>query len=326
MKFAVVLDHQYERDADLGARLGELVELVQHIRDLDFDGVFGVHHYLSSLRTPQPLPLLSRLIDHTGRMDLGTGVLILTMGHPVHWAEEVATIDQMSGGRVVLGVGSGYREDEFKSFGLEQRTRVSRMNESIEVMLKLWSGEPVTHHGKHFDLDDVRCSVLPARDPHPPIWVGANGPIGIERIARQGLPWFAPSNVRRNWAVGNLNDFRRYRAEEGFDDTGAVFPIQRDLCVADSFEDAYEFAGEQVRRSYGEYVQYGMDYFDSQWDGIKHKALFFGSADEVSEKIQDFADAGYNYFVFRVQWLGLPIEKSMEILDRFAKEVMPRFR
>jgi alkanesulfonate monooxygenase SsuD/methylene tetrahydromethanopterin reductase-like flavin-dependent oxidoreductase (luciferase family) len=326
VKFGILLDHQYERGDDVGARVGELVELTQHIRDLGFDAIFGVHHYLSSLSTPQPLPLLSRLVDHSGTMQLGTGILILTLGHPVHWAEEIATIDQMSGGRFVLGIGSGYRDDEFDSFGIERRTRVSRMNESLEVMQQLWTGEKVTHHGKHFNLNGVSCSVLPVREGGPPVWVGANGPIAIERIAKQGLPWFAPSNVRRNWAVGNLHDYLEHRKAAGFPTEGIVNPIQRDLCLADSFDEAYALAGEQVKQTYGEYVQYGMDYFDSQWEGIKEKALFFGSPDDVSAKITDFADAGYNYFVFRTQWLDFPIERSAEILERFAREVMPRFR
>lgn len=325
MKFGILLDHQYEPGDDLGRRTGELVEFTQHIRDLGYDSLFGIHHYLSSLSTPQPLPLLSRLIDHSGEMELGTGILILPMGHPVHWAEEIATIDQMSGGRFVLGIGSGYREDEFNSFGIERRTRVSRMNESLEVMQKLWTGEKVSHHGQHFDLEGVRCSVLPAQA-EMPVWVGANGPIGIKRIANQGLPWLAPSNVRRNWAVGNLHDYREERRAAGFSDDGAVFPIHRDLCVADDFDQAWSIAGDGVRRSYQEYVQYGMDYFDSQWEGIKHKALFFGSPDDIAAKVEDFAAAGYNHFVFRAQWLGLPIERSMEIVERFAREVMPRFR
>ena len=326
MKFGILLDHQYPRDADVGAHLGQLVELTQHVRDLGYDSLFGIHHYLSSLRTPQPLPLLSRLIDHSGTMQIGTGILILPLGHPVHWAEEIATIDQMSGGRFVLGIGSGYREDEFASFGLERRTRVSRMNEALSVMQQLWTGEPVHHEGKHFTLDGVRCSVLPAQQPGPPVWVGANGPIGIKRIAGQGLPWLAPSNVRRNWAVGNLEDYRRHLAEAGHDESGMTFPIHRDLCLADSTEEAFAIAEEAAKRSYGEYVQYGMDYFESQWDGIREKALFFGTADDIAARIEDFAAAGYNHFVFRAQWLGLPIERTVEIIERFAKDVMPRFR
>jgi alkanesulfonate monooxygenase SsuD/methylene tetrahydromethanopterin reductase-like flavin-dependent oxidoreductase (luciferase family) len=136
----------------------------------------------------------------------------------------------------------------------------------------------------------------------------------------------APSNVRRNWAVGNLHDYKGFREDAGFSNVGAVFPIHRDLCVADDFEQAWEIAGDAVKRSYGEYVQYGMDYFESQWEGIKHKALFFGSPDDIAAKVQDFSDAGYNHFVFRAQWLGLPLEESVRIVERFAREVMPRFR
>ncbi|MGB0100505.1 MAG: LLM class flavin-dependent oxidoreductase [Nocardioides sp.] len=326
MRFGILLDHQYPRDADVGRHVGELVELTQHIRDLGYDSLFGIHHYLSSLRTPQPLPLLSRLIDHSGSMQIGTGILILPLGHPVHWAEEIATIDQMSGGRFVLGIGSGYRDDEFASFGLERRTRVSRMNESLEVMQRLWTGEPVHHEGKHFRLDGVRCSVLPVQQPGPPVWVGANGPIGIKRIAGQGLPWLAPSNVRRNWAVGNLHDYRQHLSEAGHDEAGMTFPIHRDLCVADSREEAFAMAEEHVKRSYGAYVEYGMDYFESQWDGIRDKALFFGSPDDIAARVEDFAAAGFNHFVFRTQWLGLPMERTIEIIERFAREVMPRFR
>lgn len=326
VKFGILLDHQYRHGDDINRRVGELVEFTQHVRDLGFDSIFGIHHYLSSLSTPQPLPLLARLIDHSGSMQIGTGILILPLGHPVHWAEEIATIDQMSGGRFVLGVGAGYREDEFAAFGIDRRTRVSRMYEALECMHKLWTGEPVSHQGRHFALENARCSVLPVQKPGPPVWIGANGPVGIQRIARAGHPWLASSNVRRNWAVGNLAEYRAQRKAAGFDEEDMVFPIHRDLCVADSFEEAYAIAGAAARASYGEYVRYGMDYFETQWEAIKHKALFFGSPDDIAAKIEDFASAGFNHFIFRTQWLGLPIERSVEIVERFAREVMPRFR
>jgi len=126
--------------------------------------------------------------------------------------------------------------------------------------------------------------------------------------------------------VGNLSDYREQRRAAGFSEQDAVYPIHRDLCVADSSVAAYEMAGEAVRRSYGEYVQYGMDFFESQWEAIKEKALFFGSPDDIAAKVEDFAAAGFNHFVFRAQWLGLPIERSIQIVERFAREVMPRFR
>ena len=325
MRFGILLDHQYAPGTPLAPRFGQLVELVQHARDLGYDSIFGIHHYLSSLSTPQPLPLLSRLIDHSGSMSLGTGILLLPLVHPVHWAEEIATIDQLSGGRFVLGVGTGYRDDEFASFGVRRSRRVGRMVESLAVLQKLWTGEKVTHEGEHFSLDGVRCSVLPVQRPHPPIWIGANSPRGIQRAARLGHSWFAPANVKRNWAVGNLGLYLDELAAAGFSREGRQLPIQRDLCVADSKEEAMALVGPYVKQSYQEYVQYGMDYFETLWDEIVDRALFFGSPDDVAARVADFAAAGYDHFVFKVQWLNCPHEISMGILQRFATEVMPRF-
>ena len=326
MRFGILLDHQYDRGDDVAARLPELVDLVQTIRDLGFDSVFGIHHYLSNLRTLQPLPLLARLVDHTGSMQIGTGIYIVPLTHPVQLAEEVATLDQLSGGRFVLGAGAGYRTEEFEAFGIPRKERTSRMVESLEVMTRLWSGEEVTHHGEHFRLDGVQLSMLPVQRPHPPIWIGANSPAAIERAARLGYPWLASGNVKRNWAVGNLADYRVALVAAGHEDVGRTYPIHRDLSIADSRAEAIARVEPYVRRSYGEYTGYGLDYFETMFEEFKEKSFFFDTPDGVAARIADFASGGFDHFVFRVQWLGCPLEVSIGILERFAREVMPRFR
>lgn len=326
MRFGILLDHQYPRGVEVSDRLPELLDFVHAVRDLGFDSIFGIHHYLSGLRTLQPMTLLAHLVDHTGDMQIGTGILILPLVNPVHHAEEVASLDQLSGGRFVLGVGTGYRNEEFNAFGIPRRERGTRMVESLEVMTKLWSGEPVTHHGAHYDLDDASISMLPVQRPHPPIWIGANSPAGIERAARLGHPWLAPGNVKRNWAVGNLADYRSHLVDAGFEDSGRTYPIHRDLCIADSRDEAIAMVEPYIRASYGEYAQYSMDYFETMFEEFKEKSFFFGTPDDVAARIDDFAQAGFNHFVFRVQWLGCPPAVSLAIAERFAREVMPRFR
>lgn len=328
LKFGILLDHQYPKDlgTDLRPQIERLLDVVHAARDLGFDSIFGIHHYLSSLRTLQPINLLARLIDHTGDMQIGTGILILPFLHPVHHAEEIATLDQLSGGRVVLGVGSGYRDNEFNAFGINRKERAPRMRESLELITKLWTGETVHHEGRFYRVVGEQCSVVPLQKPHPPIWVGANSPGGITRVAKMGYSWLAPANVKRNWAVGNLEHFRNELAAAGNADRVTDFPIHRDLCIADSREEAFALVEEQVRRSYGEYAEYGLDYFETLFEDIKEKAFFFGTPDEVAAKIEDFADAGFNHFVFRTQWMGTPPEVSIRIMERFAREVMPRFR
>lgn len=326
MRFGILLDHQYEKGDDLTRRISELVAFVEAVRDLGYDSVFGIHHYLSGLRTLQPLSLLARLVDASGSMQIGTGILIVPLVHPVHLAEDVATLDQLSGGRFILGVGAGYRDEEFAAFGIDKSERFRRMVESLEVMTRLWSGGSVTHHGEFFDLDGAELSMLPAQRPHPPIWMGANSPVGIKRAARLGLPWLASGNVKRNWAVGNLAMYREELVAAGHADEGRTYPIHRDLAVADSREEAIALVGEYVLRSYREYAPYGLDYFDTMFEEFKAKSFFFGTPDDVASKIDDFVAAGFNHFVFRVQWLGCPPEVSLSIVERFAAEVMPRFR
>jgi alkanesulfonate monooxygenase SsuD/methylene tetrahydromethanopterin reductase-like flavin-dependent oxidoreductase (luciferase family) len=326
MRFGVLLDHQYDRGDDLGVRLPELVDFAQTVRDLGFDSLFGIHHYLSNLRTLQPLTLLAHLVDHTGSMQIGTGIYIVPLTHPVQLAEEVATLDQLSGGRFVLGAGAGYRNEEFAAFGIPRGERTPRLVESLELMTRLWSGEPVTHAGAHYCVDDVSLSMLPVQRPHPPIWIGANSPRAIERAARLGYPWLASGNVKRNWAVGNLEEYRRVLVDAGHTDEGRTYPIHRDLSLADTRKAAIAQVEPYVRRSYGQYTGYGLDYFETMFEDFKAKSFFFDTPDGVVARIEDFAASGFNHFVFRVQWLGCPRELSLEILERFAREVMPRFR
>lgn len=323
VRFGVLLDPQYAPQDDLRSRIGELIDTAQTARDLGFDSVHTIHHYLAQLQTLQPFPLLARLIDHTGDMSIGTNILILPLLHPVQVAEEAATLDQLSGGRLILGVGTGYREEEFRAFGLERRRRISRFTESVGLLRRLWSGESVSFEGSHFSLEDVRASVLPASRPHPPLWVGANAEPGIRRAARLGCSWLASANTKRRWAQGHLRIHREELAEAGFDEKGMDFPIHRDLCIADSREEAFALAEEYVRRSYLSYSDYGLEYFESMFDDIKEKAFFFGTPEDVADKVADFHTAGFNHFIFRANWLGSPTSLGQRTMERFATEVRP---
>ena len=164
MKFGILLSNQYPRTDSLATRLQETVEFVTAAAELGFDSVFGVHHYLGRLQIPQPLTLLARLIPASGDMKLGTGIFISTLAHPVHIAEEVATLDQLSGGRVILGVGAGYRNHEFQSFGVDSKTVGRRFVESLEVLRALWSGNPCPTRENSFN-SWTRPSAFPLHNP-----------------------------------------------------------------------------------------------------------------------------------------------------------------
>lgn len=326
MKFGLLLNHQFLRGDSLAARLKEIVELVEAAAELGFDSVFGIHHYLAPLQTPQPLTLLSRLIPVSGNMELGTGVYISTLAHPVHIAEEAATLDQLSGGRLILGVGAGYRNDEFNSFGVDQKTIGRRFVESIEVLRALWSERPVSHRGRFYQIENQTIGAPPARPGGPPLWIGANAPHTIRRAARIGDAWLPSPNVKPRWALGNLEAFRREAAARGRLGDIMRFPILREAFVSSGQVRAEQEAGRYIRDEYLHYSGYNLEYFDTMFDDLRRKAFLWGSPDDVASGIDTLAQGGFDHFIFRMSWLGMPFSLTMGSLAMMATEVLPRFR
>ena len=325
VKFGIVLDDQFDKGDDFGRRFDELVRVTETARDLGFESAFCVHHYLASLATPQPMALLARLIPHSGTMQLGTGVYLATVEHPVRLAENAATLDQLSGGRLVLGLGAGYRHGEFETFGIDRSTRWSRLAETVTLLEELWSGEPVDHQGEHFSIKGQTIGIVPKQS-RPPIWVGANGPDTVRRAAHIGDTWLAPPNVKANWAKGNLAAFRDELAAQGRAVEGRTYPIQRELYVADSDAAAQAEAVPYIEREYATLASYDLAHFDTMFDDLREKAFLFGSAATVAERIADLAAAGFDHFIFRISWSAMPLELTLASLARFASEVMPQFR
>lgn len=326
MRFGVMLDNQFLPDENVAGRIGDLIELTETCRDLGFDSVFAVHHYLAELRTLQPLSLLGRLSAHSGSMRLGTGVFIAPLVHPVHLAEETATLDQLSGGRLVLGVGAGYRAEEFDSFGIDLAGRGRRFVEALSLLRQLWSGEEVNHTGRDFTVTGQRISVTPVQRPGPPLWIGANGEATIRRAARIGDSWIASPNVKVNWAIGHRQIFEDELVALGLPTAGREYPILRELYVGDTDDDWRDAVGDQVARSYAAYAPYELDYFATRFEELRHKAFLFGTPDTIAARVAQLADAGFTEVICRVNWLGTPREPALRSVRRFAAEVIPRFR
>ncbi len=325
MRFGILLSNQYPRTDSPAARLLENVDFVTAAAEMGFDSVFGVHHYLGNWQIPQPLTLLARLIPVSGQMELGTGIFISTLAHPVHIAEEVATLDQLSGGRVILGVGAGYRQHEFQSFGVDQKTVGRRFVESVEVLRALWSGEPVSYRGEFFQLKDQIISLLPAQPGGPPLWIGAGVPATILRAARIGDAWLAPPHAKPRWLSGNLQRFLQEAEGQGRLQQIQRFPVIRETYVSTSRIQAEREAGRYIRDEYTDYSRY-LEFFGSRFDDLRQKAFLWGSPDDIASGIDTLASAGFDHFIFRMSWLRMPFSLTMKSLDLLAREVIPRFR
>jgi len=325
VRFGLMLDNEFAGPDDVFQGIINLEVLTEAARELGFTSVFVIHHYLAELPTLQAVSLLGRLSAISGTMRLGTGVLILPLLPPVHVAEEFATIDRLAKGGAILGVGAGYREDEFSSFGIDLSERALRLRESVELIRSLWAGGDVTHHGKNFDVQAQRLSMLPRTPGGPPIWVGAAAPHTIKRAASFGDAWVASPGAKMKWAIGGLQSFLEEKKALGFSTDDIETPIFREVYVGERRGDWKEHVGASVQRSYGAYVRYDLEYFEERFDELRERSFLFGTPDEVSDGISLLEESGFGEVICRVGWLGTPLATSLRTLERLANEVMPRF-
>src|SRR5260370_2921450 len=206
MKFGVFISAQQPRSNDPVRRFREAVERARLARQAGFDALAAGHHHLSPpYQSLQSLPLLARLAGEVPGLELWLSVLLLALLNPVQTAEEDASLDVMSEGRVVFGIGLGYREVEYEAFGVSLRDRVPRMLEALDLIKRLWTEEVVTFEGRFFRVHNATCTIRPVQKPHPPIWRAANADPAVVRTARLGSPWFVNPHaalppIQRQWA------------------------------------------------------------------------------------------------------------------------------
>jgi len=159
----------------------------------NFEALFVAQHYATGPDTAilQSLPLLAYLAGQVPGMYLGTSIFLLPLHPPLMVAEYTATLDNLCGGKFLFGVGQGYREIEFMSFGVEKRHRRNRLVEALQVIRKLWSEDEVTFHGRFFQLDGVTIAPKPLQQPGPPILVGADTVTTVAKVPEVADHWIA---------------------------------------------------------------------------------------------------------------------------------------
>jgi alkanesulfonate monooxygenase SsuD/methylene tetrahydromethanopterin reductase-like flavin-dependent oxidoreductase (luciferase family) len=332
MKFGVFLMPQHPRTDDPVQRFRETVMLARAARDAGFDTVAAGHHYLSPpYQSLQSIPLLSRLAADTGAMELCLSVLLLPLLSPVQVAEDVASLDVMSEGRAIFGIGLGYREVEFEGFGVQMRDRVPRMLESLELIKRLWTEDEVTFEGRFFQVRNATCTIRPVQKPFPPIWIAANADAAVVRTARLGLPWF----INPHAALGTIErQWHRYKQAlaEANQPMPAARPIGLELHVAPTREEAVATAQPFLEAKYAAYAAWGQDKalpgeesFQVPFEELARDRFLLGTPDEVIEQIEErVRRLESNHFLFRVGWPGMEAAKVMRVIETMGKDVLPR--
>jgi alkanesulfonate monooxygenase SsuD/methylene tetrahydromethanopterin reductase-like flavin-dependent oxidoreductase (luciferase family) len=175
-------------NVDTAQAITDYVELNVEAEALGFVSTFLVEHHFSGWnQVAATLMLQTCVATRTSTLRLGTGVMVLPWHNPVLLAEQAATLDVMSGGRVDLGVGKGYRYSEFRGFNVDQREADARFEEALEVLLRAWTTrERFSHHGRYWDFDDIVVEPPPLQSPSPPIWIAAASETSVRRAATWG--------------------------------------------------------------------------------------------------------------------------------------------
>lgn len=333
MQFGIWLCDQHPAGDDMVRRMDDLVEQVRLARDAGFRTIVAGQHYLSSpFQMLQPIPLLARLAEETGEMRLATCVLLLGLLNPVDAAEQLASLDIISHGRLSIGVGLGYRDVEFDAFGVAPDERLRRFVSNLDILRRLLAGERVTHEAPDIRLQEAALTLRPVQRPHPPIWIGANGDGAVRRAARMADAWVLNPHARLDTLARQVSEVYRPELERLGKPFPSELPMRRELYVAHDRTAAMREAAPWLFPKYQAYQAWGQDAalpegddFSGTFDELVRDRFILGSPEQCAEEIERYAGAlGITELLVRVQWPGMPHGQALQNIERIGRTLLTR--
>jgi alkanesulfonate monooxygenase SsuD/methylene tetrahydromethanopterin reductase-like flavin-dependent oxidoreductase (luciferase family) len=307
---------------------GEFIDYVCEAEALGFRSIFLVeHHFTGMAQVSASLGLLTYLAGRTSRIRLGTAVTVLTWHNPVLLAEQAATLDLVSGGRLDLGIGRGYRQNEFRGFGIAIEEAEERYQEALAVLRKAWaSRDRFSHHGKHWRFENIVVEPEPTQKPHPPLWVGAGSPAGIRATAANGFNLLLDQLASFETTGERVAAFHAAAAAQGRVVKPHSIGLTRALHLTMNEREREE--AHRLRANFLLSVQalaggaassltLPTSFADTR--AASEKAALIGPPDEIVRRLKTLEAMGVDYVLL------LDVSGSREALRTFAREVMPAF-
>jgi alkanesulfonate monooxygenase SsuD/methylene tetrahydromethanopterin reductase-like flavin-dependent oxidoreductase (luciferase family) len=264
-------------------------------------------------------------------MVLGTDIVVAAFHHPVRLAEDVAMLDVMSGGRVVLGVAIGYKPDEFALYGVPLEKRGARFEEQLAIMKGLWTQDRVQFKGAFYELEG-RLEPRPVQKPHPPVWIGGWGDITLRRAATLADNWIPGPTADLARLLRGKAQFLAQRRAAGRPDP-TEWPLTRDVIIADTDKRARELAEEHIMVAYRREYAGGWRHpfidasIATDLDRLMEDRFIIGGPEQCIAKIRRFVEQyGMTHLICRTFFPGMPHAHIMSELELLAREVMPAFR
>ncbi len=331
MQFGLFGSAQAKRggpDADSGAGFRDFVEYNVQAEALGYYSTFLVeHHFTGFGQVSATLNLLTWIGARTSTLRLGTAVMVLPWHNPVLLAEQAATIDLLSEGRLDFGIGKGYRYNEFAGFCIPMAEAEERFDEALKVIIKSWTSDHRwSHHGKYWQFEDVVVEPPTAQQPHPPLWMGAGSPDSIRKVAARGhhllLDQFAPiEQIGERIAIFKTaveSSGRRF-------DPMSVAVARSVYVVTTAAEREQAIAARMASRDRTERLAASPDgqhrsSINSYAEGREgaEAGVLYGTPDEICATLQALRELGAEYVLINSPG-------GLKSLRRFAAEIMPTF-
>ena len=327
MRFSIfsVADHYPEEPRTIRELYAQILDEIELADELGFSAFFlAEHHFHEYGLVPSPPTLLGAAAERTQRIGLGVAVSVLPFHQPLLAAEEYAMLDQMTGGRLVLGVGSGYLKHEFEGFYLAPWEKRARFDEALKIMVQAWEGKPFSYHGLYHHVENTRIAVTPLQKPHPPMWIAILRQEAAYHVGKQGqnimlIPYATCETKDDLKSV--INEYYRGYTEAANAERSDI-AVALHTYVSESLGSARAEAEEALKR----YVRSRLYAKRRSYDELETAGLIlFGDAEQVSSRIRELEAAGMNHLMILVDFGALQTDRVRASLNRFVREVMPNF-
>ena len=290
-----------------------LCRWAEEIEQLGYDILFYRDHVLWHSPVLDPFTMLGAFAARTKKIKLGTGVLLLPLRNPTLVAKMIGTLDWLSGGRAILGVGVGGEfQKEYEACGIAPRERGRRATEGLRVIKELWTNPSATCDGQFLQFENARMTPRPLQQPHPPIWVGGRVDAALKRAGTYGDGWFAYFVTPERFRTSLDKALEHWHQREASSRTTFTGGVVLYFCIAPTYEAARANAVHTLSTEYNQ-----------SFDRIIDKYSALGPASECAATIQRYIEAGARHMTLLP---AVPAAATMDQLRYLATDVLPHLR
>jgi len=320
---------------------GKHLDLAVEAEELGYDSIWLTeHHFVDDGYSPSLLPIAAAIAARTKKIRIGTFVILLPLHNPIRIAEDAATVDILSNGRLDLGFGQGYRVPEFTGFNIARKERGQRLEENAEIGLRRVTEKNLSFNGRFNQIAGATLTPGAVQRPHPPIWLAARGPKSIARAARNGYHLMGTGGVDQQQTYdAALREAGRNPKDYNIAQLRTVFVAPRRAAAWD----AAEAGAHYIMSCYGKWFAEANDLpgdagfganlppvkklRDAETAALFGEPLIIGTPDEAITMIEDYqARSRVTHLVMATVLPKIDFKKASASLRLFAKEVMPHFR